>query len=417
MQTDVKTDRLQIRSARMAMRDEATRATGQIRLLAAGTLLALLGTLPASAMAPASAAPSPGPLVPYMQIYAVPTGACTGGVLTPQDTTITVHVGQAVDFVQTTVSFWVDDVTWTFGGILPPDDVAVELGSLTQTRAWPTPGTYAVSVSDNAPSGPGAAITVVVVPETSVSVTARITADNSYIFGFGSAAGMTTAFPAVDNTSAGQIFGCAAGKELYSISAPKHGYLYIAAWSDEGVTQGVLGQFTRQEYFDPFSSIFGSFVVYTGDDRWQVYATGIDHDDLPGPTLEQINAQIDLANNSAGAPGLSSVGWVNNGGSDPNFCYDELADGWLAVSDEVNDIAPTNGTCSAAFGNVCGIKQPARWMWYDHFASGAACPFLSGGDQREFLIFRLPVKAVPAIRIPDEVGDPVHIDDLLFAHP
>lgn len=208
-----------------------------------------------------------------------------------------------------------------------------------------------------------------------------ITSDNAYSFGWGPLTGMTSFFGDVFNTTAGDIFNCSGGPEVYVVSgADAADFLYICAWSDDSVTQGVLGQFTA----------IGEATIYTGAGSWEVYATGMDFDSSPGPSLADINAQIAIANIAAGTPGTTSIGWVGTtpvGGREGVLVYGE------------DNTTPSGGTCDNPFPVVCpessgqpnAIDDEARWMWYRR--PGAACAFIDG-NHREFLIFRLRAEVV-----------------------
>lgn len=207
-----------------------------------------------------------------------------------------------------------------------------------------------------------------------------ITADNAYSFGYGTSAAITHFTQGARAQTAGQIFNCpiANGPEQYDIAeadAPAGAYLYIVAWDDLAVTQGVLGQFTRT-----------TGQVLTGDPEFSVCATGLDYaSSQTGPTLQVINAEIARCNSGGGGE-TTSQGWVNTAGA-----ITTGAVGTLAVG-EMNDAA------SGTFPIVCqptptteGITSDARWMWYDPADSQPGDAFHSTGTNRfkAFLIFRL----------------------------
>jgi hypothetical protein len=213
------------------------------------------------------------------------------------------------------------------------------------------------------------------VPNTDV----KITADNAYAFGWGDASTMLNYFGGVENTTADAIFNCPLGNgpEGYTVSgADLSDYLYIVAWSDNIVTQGVIGRF--QTGTNP--------PLYTGQGEWEVFATGIDFGiGSGGPSLSTINTQIVIANAATGAAGTTSIGWV---GTVPTVGREGVL-----VFGEDNVTSPGDGTCGNPFPLVCAteIDAAARWMWYQQ--PGAACAFLDG-NQREFLIFRIPLSDV-----------------------
>jgi hypothetical protein len=166
-------------------------------------------------------------------------------------------------------------------------------------------------------------------------------------------------------------------------------YIYIAAWSDDLVSQGVLGQFAR---YEPGKK---SIRYFTGRDDWKVYATGIDYDNGGSPTCAEINEQIAIANASAGDPFMTSVGWVGSLGS--GCTGSEL--GRLAEG-EKNMLHPHLGPCPDAFPQVClgSIGPTLEWMWYA--PEDVTCPWRPGANYREFLIFRLPVSVLQPPYVP-----------------
>lgn len=211
-----------------------------------------------------------------------------------------------------------------------------------------------------------------------------ITSDNAYSFGWGPLSSMTSFFGDIFNYTAGDIFNCSSGPETYLVSgANAVDFLYICAWSDDTHTQGVLGQFTA----------VGGPTVYTGEGEWEVYATGLDFDNSPGPTLAEINAQISIANTASGTPGLTSVGWVGTtpiAGREGVLEYGE--DNTTPLDNGTPTCAnPFNIVCATSSGHPHAIDDEARWMWYKR--PGSTCAFIEG-NQREFLIFRLRASSV-----------------------
>lgn len=212
-----------------------------------------------------------------------------------------------------------------------------------------------------------------------------ITADNAYSFGYGDAQSITHFTQGQRATVASQIFSCPIGEgpEEYTIpevDAPPGAFLYIVSWDDHAVTQGVIGQFTRD-----------SGTVTTGDAPFEVCATGLDYvsgpDATNGPSLAIINQQIQICNAGTGDPSTTSQGWVSTTG--PNAGTPN-ARGLLAVG-EAND--SNDGT----FPLVCqptqttaGIAATAKWIWYDPTGTGADAFHSDGTNKyKAFLIFRL----------------------------
>lgn len=203
-------------------------------------------------------------------------------------------------------------------------------------------------------------------------VTATVTTDNAYSFGYGGLSGLTTKFGDMEACLSAQIFSCGSGAEVYTgIPGGPNATLYIIAYSDDVVTQGVLGTF-----------VSGSTTVLTGVGNWEVFATGIDIDPncagSNAPSLATINAEIAKANNRMGGPG-SSIGWVGVGGGPTGLEIGELAVG------EFNDNA--GGTFPQVCVSVMGTAP--RWMWYNPNPSVYTNPFAAPAPPGEFLIFRL----------------------------
>lgn len=216
-----------------------------------------------------------------------------------------------------------------------------------------------------------------------------ITADNAYSFGYGAQTGITHFTQGQRAQTAGQIFNCPIGEgpETYTIpeaDAPDGAYLYIVTWDDLAVTQGVLGQFTRDQG-----------TLLTGDPRFEVCATGLDYSTGPnalvGPTLQVINDEIARCNAGTGAGGTTSRGWVNSAGA-----VTAGATGKLAVG-EMNDAAAGTFpiTCQPT-ATTKGIVSTATWMWYDPVDGQPGDAFHSVGTNRfkAFLIFRLGVSDI-----------------------
>lgn len=181
-------------------------------------------------------------------------------------------------------------------------------------------------------------------------VQATITADNHYAL----------------YSSTGEVFSYHGGNELgaggspgqYNWSLPETysfeagDFIYIAAWSDDAVAQGVL------------ASIMADNVdLSSGSPLWQVTSVNINMGDgSPHPTALDVAARV--AN--ADANNLWETPFV--GGA--------------------NGIAP--------WGTIPGIGQSARWMWR---SSGASNPLQGGANHGEYLIFRTVVPAPGALAL------------------
>jgi hypothetical protein len=216
-----------------------------------------------------------------------------------------------------------------------------------------------------------------------------ITADNAYSFGYGTADSVTTFIQGTRAQTAGQIWNCGEGPEQYTVAeadAPEGAYLYIVTWDDLAVTQGVLAQFKRE-----------TGTVLTGDDRFEVCATGLDYSGganaTTGPTQSIVNAEIAKCNAGSG-DASTSKGWVSTTGASAGT---PSALGSLAVG-EANDMP--DGTfpivCQPGQTASPGIDAAAHWMWYDPADGASTDAFHSTGVNRTkaFLIFRLAAGAI-----------------------
>lgn len=211
-----------------------------------------------------------------------------------------------------------------------------------------------------------------------------VTANPAHSFGVGTATGVVTWWPGERAGAAALVYSCPVGNgpEAYEVTpeaAAAATHLYVVAWDYVfGDTHGMLAQAER-----------GAARSYTGDPAWQVCATGVDHArSAAGPSHGDVNAQIIVCNEGAGAAGLTSEGWVDALGA-----LTPGAVGSLVVG-EANDLA--GGTfpqvCTGAEG---GVDEAARWVWYQ--PGGVADPFRSTGSNtfRTFLIFRLALRDIP----------------------
>jgi len=225
-------------------------------------------------------------------------------------------------------------------------------------------------------------------PHASGPVDVVITADNAYSFGYGDGNAITTFIQGTRAQTAGEIWNCGEGPEQYTVpaaDAPDSAYLYIVTWDDLSVTQGVLAQFKRD-----------TGTVLTGDDRFEVCATGVDYsggpDALVGPSQAVINAEIAKCNSASGDAASTSHGWVNTAGATTTGALGRLAVG------EANDAQ--DGTfpivCQPGQTASPGIDSAAHWMWYDPMDGQGGDAFHSTGANRfkAFLIFRLSAGAI-----------------------
>jgi len=181
-----------------------------------------------------------------------------------------------------------------------------------------------------------------------------MTADNVYAIYLGDSVSATSLLGNATNLTAGDIW----VPETYSLTAPNLSYIYITAWSDDIIKQGLLADFNN-------ITLGGS--VLSGDPQWQVTATGLNRGNVdPPPSLGDLTTQILLAN----AGTNPSAGWTTP-----------------AVSSLTNGAGGIHGV------TIAGISSNARWMWYDSgLDTSSGAPF-DGFDHDEYLIFRIPVIA------------------------
>lgn len=219
-----------------------------------------------------------------------------------------------------------------------------------------------------------------------------ITADNAYGFAYGTDDNISMYWGGIENTTAGQIFNCMEGPELYVVPAAEAdnaSYLYIIAWADSSVTQGVLARFRRKDG----GGFFGED-VFTGTKGWEVCATGVDYQPgSGGPPLTQINEYIGKCNASALDPNTTSVGWV-----------DEVGTQYGAVAFGEDNTTPYNGgpMVGNEFPLTCPMDMPAeaRWMWFNWNPGNVQSAFMwpagaGNNPDHQFLIFRFAAELVP----------------------
>lgn len=220
-----------------------------------------------------------------------------------------------------------------------------------------------------------------------VDVDVTITADNAYSFGYGDAGGIVHFTQGTRAEFAAQIFNCGEGPEAYVVpaaDAPPGAYLYIVAWDDLFVTQGVLGQFRRGD----------GTPLYTGQAEFEVCATGVDlQDSQTGPGQADINAQVAICNSGSGDPSATSKGWVNAAGAVTAGALGTLAIGEANSAGDGNfpPVCPTETSPP----DVPTIDGAAQWMWYQ--PGGIGNPFQSTGSNifKAYLIFRVAAQDIP----------------------
>lgn len=128
--------------------------------------------------------------------------------------------------------------------------------------------------------------------------------------------------------------------------------LFIAAWSDDHVAQGLLASLT----------VDGE-TLNSGDSRWRVYATGEDRD--TGDPWPEASAIAD---------------------------YVQIADDQDLWGDVVAGSA--NLPSTAPWGMIDNISTDAHWMWNSTLDGGS--PFTGGADHDEMLIFSFTTVPAPS---------------------
>ena len=183
---------------------------------------------------------------------------------------------------------------------------------------------------------------------TPVNVDVTLTVDNVYAIYSGNETSIYDFHGTASNTSASQI----SNPETYNFTVDDGDIIYVAAWSDDGIAQGLLAEF----------NIDGT-ILTTANSQWEVMATGIDLDiGDPAPTMAELTTQINLAN----AGSVPSGGWVN------------------ATLGDINDIHwSTSGSV-----HVPAMASTLQWAWYTQTGyTGDA--FTPGYNHDEYLVFRL----------------------------
>ncbi len=178
-------------------------------------------------------------------------------------------------------------------------------------------------------------------------VNAVVTADNHYAIYTGTDTSVT--FVGRNEMGAGGSPG------TYNWSLPEEwsfttgAFIYIVAWSDDAVAQGLLAQITGM-----------SDTYHSGDARWEVFPTFVNlGDGDAAPSELQLTAFIADA---------------NGGGK------------W-----ETPHIGGANGI--GPWGTVPGIDTAINWMWVQN--PGQADPLQGGSGFGEMLIFRMAATPAP----------------------
>lgn len=182
-------------------------------------------------------------------------------------------------------------------------------------------------------------------------INATITADNHYALYTGNDSAMT--FIGRNELGAGGAPGSYNWSNPETWSFTSGAFIYIAAWSDDSIAQGLLAQITG-----------GSDTYNSGDARWQVYPT--------------------FANQGDGATALTPAQMVANvaTANSGNLWQTPYVGGQ-------NGISP--------WGTVNGISSSIRWMWVNN--PNQSNPLQGGSGYGETLIFRMAVPAPGAAAV------------------
>lgn len=176
-----------------------------------------------------------------------------------------------------------------------------------------------------------------------ITVTGTLTADNHYA--------MFTNLGGQVGFVGGNELGAAGNPGAYNWSQAESWSftagtcVYIAAWSDKSVAQGLVGEFHFSD----------GGLLRTGYNQWDVIGTGIDmNDDSPYPAASLIQQQVANANK--------------------NYLW------------QLPYVGDRNIDSTAPWGKIAGISEDSRWMWNHH--EGVSNPLVGGGNADEMLIFR-----------------------------
>jgi hypothetical protein len=175
-------------------------------------------------------------------------------------------------------------------------------------------------------------------------VAATITADNHYALYTTGNAGL--ALVGRNELGAGGAPGTYNWSLPESWSFTAQDKIYIAAWSDDSVAQGLLAQIV----------VDGVSPLHSGDAKWEVFASHINRGDGDAePTVPEMDALIAFATGG----GLWEAPFV--GGN--------------------NGVAP--------WGLIPDLTADARWMWWN--TPGDADPLRDGSGAGELLVFRIDI--------------------------
>jgi len=160
-------------------------------------------------------------------------------------------------------------------------------------------------------------------------MTATLTADNVFALYVGNESG-------VSFVGSGNRW---EQSRTFTFDADSEDYLYVAAWSDGAVAQGLIGEF-----------VSNSGVILTDTSNWEVYLTDHDLDVYdPAPSEADIETDISMAI-------------------------------WEPIADSLDyGSSPWGSWCLAE------ISRDARWIWGSRL--------LGGSDYGEYQLFRTQVES------------------------
>lgn len=195
-------------------------------------------------------------------------------------------------------------------------------------------------------------------PPAGTVVTATLTADNHYsVYGVNANGGLT--FVGRNEVGPdGAPFDFETNR--YNWSQPEtwtfvtEDVFYVAAWSDDAIAQGLLGQFA----ITGFPGAPGTFTILSGGPQLEVFRTNDPRNEFsPAPDLANVQGFIDLAN---------------------------ATNGWRTPS-----VGQANTPATTPWAQVPGITPNARWTWAD--APNGENVFEPGFSWNEYLLFRITI--------------------------
>jgi hypothetical protein len=183
---------------------------------------------------------------------------------------------------------------------------------------------------------------------------AVVTADNHYALYVDGPSGIQ--FIGGNELGAGGAPGTYNWSKAESITFDTARYIYIAAWSDDRVAQGLIAQITGP----------AGLALHTGVAPWQVMMTNSDRDD------------------GASYPAAAAIASFT-AFADANNLWESPA------------IGAANVPATNPWGKIAGITEEARWIWGN--PKDVSNPFVGGKNHGEYQIFRLAVPTPGSIAL------------------